>query len=280
MKQLGLLIKLVDSDDSHSLQPLFERVVRFGFKTCQISNNVPGLYTSKNADWINWFCRKNGLKVTMLWAGWPGKTKWNFVDGPGTVGLVPLRYREERAAIMKSASNFAKLLDVDCIATHVGFIPENPSDPLYGGLIDTLRDIAEYCKNNGQCFCFETGQETPVTLLRTIEDIGAENLGVNLDPANLVMYGKGNPVDSLKVLGKFIRGVHVKDGKYPTDGKELGIEVPIGSGDLDMPQFLAELDTLGYAGAYTIEIELDRRHGEMSLTEAIVQAKQYLQRHL
>ena len=277
MKEIGLLVKLTDPEQ---IESTLKRVVDFGFRSCQVSTYVPELLSEEIAAKIRRFCVEQGITITMLWVGWPGKCEWNFVGGPDTVGLVPPRYREERCAIIKRGSDFAKMLGVSLVASHAGFIPENMSDPLYKGLVDSLRDIALHCAANGQDFCFETGQETPVTLLRTIQDIGTGNLGVNLDPANLVMYGKGNAIDSLKVLGGYVRGVHVKDGKYPTDGKELGVEVPIGGGDVDMPNFLKTLDRLGYRGAYTIEIELDRRVRGESPAEAISYARKYLEAHL
>lgn len=274
--ELGLLIKL---DCQENIEKLLKRVVDLGFKTCQVSTYVPELYTKENADLINKYCMEFGVRVTLLWAGWPGKCKWNFVGGPSTIGLVPLAVRDERVGIMKKASDFARLIGVDRIATHAGFIPENMDDPLYVSLVNALKDVASYCKANGQYFCFETGQETPVTLLRTIQDIGYDNVGINLDPANLVMYGKGNAIDSLKVLGKYLLGVHVKDGKYPTNGRELGIEVPIGKGDVDMPRLLEKIRELGYEEPLTIEIELDRREGEESPESAISYAVEYLNSH-
>ncbi len=277
MKELGLLVKLTDSEQVESM---LKRVADFGFRSCQVSTYVPELLCEEVAAKIRRFCAEQGITITMLWVGWPGKCEWNFTGGPDTVGLVPLKYREERCAIIKRGSGFAKMLGVNLIASHAGFIPENMSDPLYKGLVDSLRDIARHCAANGQDFCFETGQETPVTLLRTIQDINTGNLGVNLDPANLVMYGKGNAIDSLKVLGSYVRGVHIKDGKYPTDGKELGVEVPIGGGDVDMPNFLKMLDRVAYRGAYTIEIELDRRVRGESPAEAISYARKYLEAHL
>ena len=277
MKDLGLLVKIADSE---LIEVTLKRVVDSGFHTCQVSTYVPELLCQEVAERISQFCRKYEIKITMLWVGWPGKCEWNFTGGPDTVGLVPLQYREERCSIIKRGSDFAKMLGVDLVASHAGFIPENMSDPLYKGLIDSLKDIARYCAANGQVFCFETGQETPVTLLRTIQDIDTGNLGVNLDPANLVMYGKENAVDSLKVLGNYVRGVHIKDGKYPTNGKELGVEVPIGEGDVDMPNFLKMLDHIAYKGAYTIEIELDRRVRGESSDAAISYARKYLVDHL
>ena len=93
-----------------------------------------------------------------------------------------------------------------------------------------MRHLARHCGGNGQYFLFETGQEAPVVLLRTIEDAGAGNLGVNLDPANLLMYGMGNPVDALDVFGTFVRNVHAKDGLYPTEGQAPGRGDQAGAG--------------------------------------------------
>lgn len=274
---LGLLIKLEKKDE---VEKLLHCVVDLGFKSCQVSTYNPDFYCDETACLIKKYCKDFGLSISLWWAGWPGNVEWNFTGGPSTVGLVPLATRKERIDIMKRASDFSSSIGVDRIATHLGFIPEDLNDPLYIRLVDDLRDVAMYCKKNNQYFCFETGQETPVTLLRTIQDIGCDNVGVNLDPANLVMYGKANAVDSLKVLGDYILGVHIKDGKYPTNGKELGIEVPVGEGDVDMPLFLSTLKKIGYHGPLTIEIELDRRLGESSPEEAIRDAVNYLKNHI
>ena len=116
--------------------------------------------------------------------------------------------------------------------------------------------MAEHCKKNGQYFLFETGQETPVTLLRTIETVGTGNLGINLDPANLILYGKANPVDALDVFGKYVMEVHAKDGKYPTEGMELGKETRIGEGKVDFPAFIQKLREVGFDGNLIIEREI------------------------
>ena len=150
------------------------------------------------------------------------------------------------------------------MATHAGFLPECPSDPQYPGVLDSLRAIAIRCRENGQYFLFETGQETPTTILRVIEDVGTGNLGVNLDPANLLMYGKANPVDSLRIIGKYVRDVHAKDGEYPTCGRELGVEKPLGEGSVNFPALIKGLKECGYDGAITIEREIS---GEKQLAD-------------
>ena len=143
------------------------------------------------------------------------------------------------------------------MVSHMGFIPENPYDPQYAGFIEGMKEVALHLKQNNQYLLFESGQETPVTMLRAFEDIGTGNLGVNLDTANLILYGKANPVDALCVLGPYVRGVHAKDGLYPTDGRALGREVPLGQGKVDFLRFLHELTLLGYDGDLTIEREIE-----------------------
>lgn len=269
--QLGVLVPLEEGPEN-----AIQKVYDLGFPTCQVVCWHEELYTDANADRLRAQAARLGIQITSLWAGMPGRHVWDFVEGPGTIGLVPPETRAMRLAALKRASDFARRADIPSITTHVGFIPENPADPLYVGLIDVLRELAEHCRRNGQSFWFETGQETPITLLRTIQDIGTDNLGINLDPANLLMYGKGNPLDALDVFGSYVRGVHAKDGEYPTDGRRLGIEKPLGEGRVNFPALIAKLRTLGYRGALTIEREIS---GPRQI-EDIRRAKQFLEQLL
>jgi len=226
------------------------------FPTCQVVCWDPDLLTAENAAALRDASKELDVRITAFWAGLPGRYVWDFVDGPRTIGLVPRAMRDERLAVLLDSCDFARDAGVDCVVTHVGFIPEDPQDPLYAELLAALAAVVERCRANDQTFCFETGQETPVTLLRTIQDLGCEHVGVNLDPANLLLYGKANPVDALDVFGPFVRGVHAKDGEYPTDGTHLGEEKPIGDGRVDFPALVAKLKELGYRGALTIEREI------------------------
>jgi sugar phosphate isomerase/epimerase len=105
--------------------------------------------------------------------------------------------------------------------------PRKSHDPVYKDSVAALREVCGHCKSNGQIFLYETGQESPITLLRTIQDVGLDNQFVNLDTANLILYGKGNPVDAMDVIGNLVRGLHAKDGLFPTNPRELGREVPM-----------------------------------------------------
>jgi L-ribulose-5-phosphate 3-epimerase len=247
---LGLVIKLEEG-----LETSFKKVHDLNLKTCQVSTYNPNFFSLDTAVLILRLCKEYDITITSLWAGWPGRVVWDFIEGPSTVGLVPLDTRLERCEIMKRAADFATKLAVQSITTHAGFVPEWPSEPLYEGLVESLRDVADYCGERGLLFCLETGQETPITLLRLIEDIGASNMGINFDPANLIMYGKANPIDALGILGSFIQGVHIKDGCYPINGRELGEEKVLGEGQVSIPSFISHLIQSGYSGPLTIERE-------------------------
>ena len=150
---------------------ILKAVSDFGLRTCQICCWNTALYTINNADFLKVEMRKTRIKVTSLWAGWPGAAVWNFIEGPSTLGLVPRKYRKARIHALKQAADFASQCGIPAIVTHLGFIPENPGDPLFRELIDVIKDIAVYCKNRKLEFWFETGQETPVTMLRLIEEV-------------------------------------------------------------------------------------------------------------
>jgi sugar phosphate isomerase/epimerase len=230
------------------------KVAGLGLKTCQVG--WPPGATVETGRELRAAADQHGITITTLWAGLPGPAVWNFTEGPITIGLVPPEYRAIRVETLKQAARVAGAIGVQSITTHVGFIPEYPGDPLYRGTLIGLRDVARACKAEGVEFWFETGQETPITLLRTIQDIGTDNLGINLDPANLLMYGKANPVDALDVFGQHVRGVHAKDGEYPTDGQNLGVEKPMGEGRVHFPVLVPKLKSLGYRGHLTIEREI------------------------
>src|SRR5437867_2512842 len=216
---------------------------------------------------------KHQIEATSLVVGGPGKEVWDFYQGPLTIGLVPRETRAARIAHIKKASDFAKQCGIPAVQTHCGFIPENPNDPVYKETVTAMREVGAYCKHNGQDFRYETGQETPITLVRAIRDVGLDNQGVNFDLANLILYGKANPVDAIETLAPYVQGIHAKDGLFPTNAHQLGEEVPIGKGKVDFPLIIARLKQLQYGGAVTIEREIS---GPRQI-EDVRAAKEYLE---
>src|SRR5437016_10100761 len=217
---------------------------------------------------------KYQVEATSLVVGGPGREVWDFYDGPLTIGLVPRETREARIAHIKKASDFAKHCGIDAVQTYCGFITENQNDPVYKETITAMHEVVAYCKRNGQNFRYETGQETPITLVRAIQDVGLDNQGVNFDLANLILYGKANPVDAIELLAPYIQGIHAKDGLWPTNPRKLGEEVPIGKGKVDFPRIIARLKEINYRGAVTIEREIS---GPQQV-EDVRAAKAYLEK--
>jgi L-ribulose-5-phosphate 3-epimerase len=264
--RLGLIIDIGNDPDA-----AMAKVHDLGLPTSQIfvSEFGPGL-----AARLRQVLESYHIEATSLVVGGPGKEVWDFYQGPLTIGLVPRATREARIAQIKKASDFGKECGIPAVQTHCGFIPENPNDPVYAETIAAIREVVSYCKDHGQNFRYETGQETPITLVRAIQDVGLDNQGVNFDLANLILYGKANPVDAIEILAPYVQGIHAKDGMWPTNPKQLGEEVPIGKGKVDFPGIIERLKQLNYRGAVTIEREIS---GPQQM-EDVRSAKMYLEK--
>lgn len=270
MMKIGVFVGF---ESLETLEKKFATLRENGFDNCQLSCWTMPVINEENAVQVKALAEKYGITISAVWAGWTGHMVWDFYEGPKTLGIVPEDMRELRIPQLKNASDFAKVLGVDDVITHMGFIPENPNDPIFPGFCDAVRDVALHCKANGQNLLFETGQETPVAMLRCFEEVGTGNLYVNLDTANLILYGKANPVDALDVFGKYVRNLHAKDGFYPTNGHELGNECRLGDGKVDFRGVLTKLHELGFDRYITIEREIS---GEQQAKD-IEYAKNYLQ---
>jgi sugar phosphate isomerase/epimerase len=198
-----------------------------------------------------------GMCLTVVFGGFEGESYADIPTVKRTVGLVPLATRTERLQEMKEIADFARLLGVDAVGLHIGFVPHNASDPMYRDVLAVTRELCDHCKSQRQRLHLETGQESAETLLRFLHDADRDNLFVNFDPANMVLYGSGEPIPALKKVGRYVRSVHCKDAKWAArPGEEWGAEVPLGQGDVNMELFLRTLKEIGYDGPLTIEREI------------------------
>jgi len=269
---LGLLVSPYGAAEA-----TIRRVHDLGFNNCFLSlDGYIGKFTTDAAKEIKGLLDKYEVVATTVEVVGPPPLEWNFVRGPATIGVVPPGTRAARVDALRQASDFAKLVGIGQVQTHCGFIPENPDDALYPGTVEAIRTVAQHCHSNGQNFLMETGQETPTTMSRVIHDVGLPNLGVGLDTANVILYGKANPVDAVDILGPHVRSIHAKDGKWPTDPSKLGEEVQIGKGLVDFRAVFTKLHRLGYTGAVTIERETS---GPQQI-EDVRQEKAYLEKIL
>lgn len=248
---LGLLVAPFDGPEER-----LRRVRDLGFSNCALSlDGYVGHFTNELAAQFRDLLQKYQLVVTAVEVVNPPPLVWDFQHGPSTIGLVPPATRAARIDALRQVSDFAVRFDIGQVQTHCGFIPEDPANPLYQQTVEAIRTVAQHCLGNGQYFLMETGQETPTTMARVLRDVGMNNLGVGLDTANLILYGKANPVDAVDILGSRVRSIHAKDGRWPTDPDKLGEEVLIGTGLVDFRQVFTKLRRLGYSGTVTIERE-------------------------
>lgn len=270
--KIGTCVSLASMEN---MEQKFVTLRNNGFDTCQLIAWEPAVWKEENAVVLKELLEKYQITVSAFWCGWEGPKVWDFYDGQITLGLVPVEYRQMRIQNLCDGADFAHKLGITDVVTHMGFIPENPNDPNFNTFCVAVRTVAEHLQNNGQYLLFETGQETPVTMLRCFEKVGTDNLGVNLDTANLILYGRANPVDALDVFGKYVRNIHAKDGCYPTNGHDLGRETRLGEGKVDFRALFVKLRELGYDSDVTIERELAEDSQEQ--LKGILDSREYLQ---
>ena len=268
---LGVMVGLSE-DPEKDLQ----KVKDMGFPTCQIQNPLADYVAGPKSEGLSQKLKdaieKTGVKISSVFIMYEGHI-WDLKDGPRTIGLVPEDTRVERVAHARNISDWAKRIGIDTLTSHMGFIPIDADSPVYKSFIETMKEFVAYCAKNNQTFAFETGQETPAVLRRTIDDIGADNVGVNLDPANLLLYGMGKPLEAVEAFGELVISTHCKDGQWPLGDGKLGREMSLGQGDVNFHELIPALYKKGFRGPLTIEREIS---GDQQ-TKDILAAKEMLE---
>jgi sugar phosphate isomerase/epimerase len=243
-----------------------------GIPTCHLHCPHPENRTEAAAKSFLEKAKAAGVRVTVVFSGFAGETYESIQRTAETVGLVPEATRAARAAEFLSVSDFAKWIGCDVVALHIGFVPPRGSDS-YRDLIQTTQKILDYVKKNGQNLHLETGQESADHLLEFIGDVGRDNLFINFDPANMILYGTGDPIEALRKVGHLVRSIHCKDATWAAEGvrgKEWGCEMPLGEGHVGMETYLRTLKEIGYTGPLTIEREIphDRERQKADIHKA------------
>jgi sugar phosphate isomerase/epimerase len=228
-----------------------------GVPTIQLHAPHQATRTQANADAFLNRLAGYGIRLTCVFGGFEGESYADIPTVARSVGLVPPQFRAERTKELKEIADFAKQLGCSCVGLHIGFVPHDRTLPLYKEIVDVARDVCDHCAKNGQALHLETGQETADDLVAFIEDVQRNNLFINFDPANMILYGTGEPIAALRKVGRYVRSVHCKDGKWAANpGKEWGQEVALGDGDVGMENYLRTLKEIGYDGPLTIEREI------------------------
>jgi sugar phosphate isomerase/epimerase len=141
------------------------------------------------------------------------------------------------------------------VTFHAGFLPHEPGDPRFQTLLHRLSLIADLFAAKGMELGLETGQETAETLAAFLQKLGRPNVGVNFDPANMILYDKGDPIAALQALGPWLKQCHIKDAVKTKTAGAWGREVPVGAGEVDWAAFMRTLDKLRFKGNLAIERE-------------------------
>jgi len=230
---------------------------RLGITTAQILAPPETERTPRHIEELKSRFIQAGIQITVVFCGFPGESYADIPTVKTTVGLAPTKTRAERLTAAYKIADFARLVQVKAVGLHIGFIPEEQNDPDYRPLVEAVRSLCDHCAGHGQAVHLETGQETAHVLLRFLQDVDRQNLAVNFDPANMILYGAGEPIPALEMLAPYVRSVHLKDALWAAHpGQEWGVEVPLGSGDVNMEQFLQTLINNDYAAPLTIEREI------------------------
>ena len=216
------------------------------------------------------------FSLVTVFAAYIGEDYADIPTVQRTVGFIPHDTRAERERRTYEVSDFAAAIGVGSVATHVGFIPEDTTHPDYIAVREMVRRVADHAARRGQTFALETGQEPAHVLQRFLKDVGRRNVGINFDPANLILYGTGDPIEALSVLGPLVLSVHVKDGDWPPRDREqaLGKERPLGRGSVGIPRFVAKLKEIGFRGPLNIEREAENQQERIAdIRSAVVDLK-------
>lgn len=238
-----------------------EEMVSLGVRCGQLG--IPGdlvLNESVAREWKSALERER-FSLSTVFAAYKGEDYADIPTVRHTVGFIPHHTREERERRTYEVSDFAAAIGVKSIATHVGFIPEDTNHPDYIAVREMVRRVTDHAAGHGQTFALETGQEPAHVLLLFLKDVSRPNIGINFDPANMILYGTGDPIAALGALGPLVLSVHAKDGNWPPPDqpKALGKERPLGQGAVGIPRFVAKLNEIGFRGPLNIEREAENQ---------------------
>jgi sugar phosphate isomerase/epimerase len=235
----------------------WEVIQRIGVPTVQLHAPHQGSRNAATIDRLLAQMKEMGVTVTAVFGGFEGESYADIPTVGRTIGLVPPATRQARLAEMKEISDFTAGLGCDAVGLHIGVVPHDRNDPDRAGIIQVTRQLCDHCAGNDQFVHLETGQETAEDLIAFIEDSERDNLRINFDPANMILYGMGKPLDALKKLAPWVRSVHCKDATWSDQpGITWGREVPLGEGDVDIRAYVQTLLEIGYDGPLTIEREI------------------------
>ncbi len=239
-------------------------IKEWGFRCTQLGVVPPEFYTDENAKKVLAAMAETGVESVGFFVGFPGESYASMQDVGETVGFAFPEKLSERMDIMRAAIDFAAKCRQPGVLVHMGFLPDDQSSPIYKQMWDAMCTCADECRKHKMFMGLETGQEQADHLAAFLKSLGRDNVYINFDPANLILYGKDNPVEAFKRIGQHVISCHAKDGVWPTEEGQLGSEMPLGEGQVSIPDFVQALKEMYFKGPIVIEREAgDDRKGDI-----------------
>lgn len=252
---------------SWSLRPVSPADLVDAVRTCGLTAVQLALDPLRRGEWPVRATRdalaEAGIRVVSGMMEMAGEDYGTLESIQETGGVRPTGTWVANLAAAAGNAAMAEELGLEFVSFHAGFLPHAANDAERATMLDRLRAIAEAFAGRGIGVALETGQESAETLLGVLEAIGRDDVGVNFDPANMVLYGMGDPVDAVRQLGPHIRQVHIKDAVATDTPGTWGQEVPVGTGDVDWPAFFAAVDEV----APDVPLVIEREAGEQRATD-------------
>jgi L-ribulose-5-phosphate 3-epimerase len=249
---------------SWSLQPasaddLLARLAETGLSRVQIA--LDPIRANTGGAWNNFasLCASRGVTCVSGMLGTVGEDYTTLDSIRRTGGVVPDATWPDTWRNIQADAEVATRLRLKLVTFHAGFLPHEESDPSFAKLLGRIRQISDLFAVQGMSIALETGQEEASTMAAFLRKLDRKNVGVNLDPANMILYDKGNPVEAVRVLGPWIRQCHVKDAVRTKTPGTWGEEVPVGTGQVDWKAFFAALSSARFAGDLCIEREAGKQ---------------------
>ena len=198
---------------------------------------------------------KRKLEVSATAVGFAGEDYSTLQTIEATGGFVNPEQFEPRFRHLCDMAELTRTLGVGILTTHIGFVPGDAQDPCRAHMVESVRKVADALADRGIVLGMETGQESPDLLLAFIDQVDRENVKVNFDPANMILYGSSDPIEALDKLQDHIVHVHVKDATPAIRSGAWGSDVPLGEGEVGIDRYLRKLKEIEYRGPLIIERE-------------------------
>jgi sugar phosphate isomerase/epimerase len=264
---------------SWSLQPSSADDLALGVKACGLSAVQLALGPLRRGEWPLESTRSAldaaGIAIVSGMTSTRGEDYSTLESIRESGGLRPDVHWPANLQAAREEALLAARLGLGLVSLHAGFLPEDPADPERAKLIERLRILVDVFASEGVRIAFETGQERADTLLAVLAELDRPAAGVNFDPANMILYDMGDPIEALRALAPRVAQIHVKDALRTRTPGTWGSEVACGTGQVDWEGFFGVLRER----SLSCDLIIEREAGDERVDD-VRKAAELVRRHL